>query len=126
MEMSKMDPEMDAQTRSFFGHLAPFFSARRPWESKWLPSLPQEPPRPVQASIFINCWLIFDDFLMIFCIMWATFYMVCFIVFLVTSRFGFLPQLGSWAAGQLPSEAARHLDSRSAMPGSEAAGQLRV
>ena len=65
---SKMDPKMGAQTRSFFGHLAPFFRARRPWEPKWLPSLPQEPPRPVQASISIDFWSIFDDFLMIFCI----------------------------------------------------------
>ena len=52
--MSKMDPKMGAQTRSFFGHLAPFFRARRPWEPKWLPSLPQELPRPVQASISID------------------------------------------------------------------------
>ena len=61
-EMSKMDPNMGAQTRSFFGHLAPFFCARRPWEPKWLPSLPQEPPRPVQASISTNLnwfWTIF-------------------------------------------------------------------
>ena len=67
--MSKMDPKMGAQTWSFFGHLAPFFRARRPWEPKWLPSLPQEPPRPVQASISIDFLLILDDFLMIFCIM---------------------------------------------------------
>ena len=73
--MSKMDPKMGAQTRSFFGRLASFFRARRPWEPKWLPSLPQEPPRPVQASIPIDFWLILDDFLMIFCIMWATFYL---------------------------------------------------
>ena len=70
-----MDPKMGAQTWSFFGHLAPFFHARRPWEPKWLPSLPQEPPRPVQASISIDFWLILDDFLLIFCIMWATFYL---------------------------------------------------
>ena len=66
-KMSKMDPKMGAQTRSFFGRLAPFFRARRHWEPKWLPSLPQEPPRPVQASISIDFWLIlgkfFDDFL---------------------------------------------------------------
>ena len=69
-KMSKMDPKMEAQTRSFVGHLAPFFfCARRPWEPKWLPSLPQEPPRPVQASISIDFWLILDDLLMIFCIM---------------------------------------------------------
>ena len=74
-KMSKIDPRMGAQTRSFFGHLAFFFRARRPWEPKWLPSLPQEPPRPVQASISIDFWLILDDFLMIFCIMWATFYL---------------------------------------------------
>jgi hypothetical protein len=66
-EMSKMDPKMGAQTRSFCGHLAFFFRARRPWEPKWLPSLPQEPPKPVQASISIDFGLIFkrffDDFL---------------------------------------------------------------
>ena len=83
--MSKMDPKMGAQTRSFFGHLAPFFCARRPWEPKWLQGPPQEPPRPVQASISIDFGLILDDCLMIFCIMWATFYLVCLITFLVTS-----------------------------------------
>ena len=70
--MSKMDPKIGAQTRSFFGHLAPFFCARRPWEPKWLPSPPQEPPRPVQASISIDFGLILDDFLMIFCIWFAS------------------------------------------------------
>ena len=84
-----MDPKLGAQTRSFFGHLASFFCARRPWEPKWLPSLPQEPPRPIQASISIDFGTIWDNFLMIFCIMWATFYLVCFITFLVTSRFHF-------------------------------------
>ena len=88
-KISKMDPKMGAQTWSFFGHLALFFYARRPWEPKWLPSLPQEPPRPVQASISIDFWSILHDFLMIFCIMWATFYLVCLITFLVTSSFHF-------------------------------------
>ena len=37
------------------------FRARRPWEPKWPPSLPQEPPRPIQASIFIDFGLILDD-----------------------------------------------------------------
>ena len=78
-----MNPKMGAQTRSFVGHLAPFF-----WP-KWLPSLPQEPTRPVQASISIDFGLILDDFLMIFCIMWATFYLACLITFLVTSSFHF-------------------------------------
>ena len=87
--MSKTDPKMGARTRSFFGHLAPFFRARRPWKPKWLPSLPQEPPRPVQASISIDFWSILDDLLMIFCIMWATFYLVCLITFLVTSSLHF-------------------------------------
>ena len=87
--MSNIDPKMGAQARSFFGHLTLFFRARRPWEPKWLPSLPQEPPRPVQASISIDFLLILDDCLMIFCIMWATFYLVCLITFLVTSRFHF-------------------------------------
>ena len=62
-KMSKMDPKMGAQTWSFFGHLAPFFCARQPWEPKWLPSLPQEPPRPVQTSISIDFGWFFDDFL---------------------------------------------------------------
>ena len=53
------------------------------------PKPPQEHPRPVQASISIDFWLIWDDFLMIFCIRWATFYLVCPITFLVTSSFHF-------------------------------------
>ena len=84
-----MDPKMGAQTRLFFGHLASFFRARRRWEPKWLSSLPQELPRPVQDSISIDFWSILDDFLMIFCIMRATFYLVCFITFFVTSKFHF-------------------------------------
>ena len=87
-KISKMDPKI-CPDAVIFGHLAAFFRARRPWEPKWLPSLPQEPPRPVQASISIDFLSILDDFLMIFCIMWATFYLVCFITFLVTSRFHF-------------------------------------
>ena len=93
--MTKINPKMGAQTRSFVGHLAPFFFARRPWEPKWLPSLPQEPPRPVQASISIDFGLILDDFLTIFCIVWATFYLVCLITFLVTSSFHFVKFLAT-------------------------------
>ena len=59
-KMSKMDPEMGAQTRSFFGHLAPFFGLGSPNGPQ---GLPQEPPRPVQASISIDFCSIFDDFL---------------------------------------------------------------
>ena len=69
--------------RSFFGHLAPFFRARRRWEPKWLTSLPQEHPRPVQASISIDFYSILDDLLMIFCITRATFYLVCFIILIL-------------------------------------------
>ena len=87
--MLKMDLKMGARTRSFFGHLPFFFCASRPWEPKWLLSLPQEPPRPIQASISVYFWLILDDFLMIFCIMWAIFYLVCLITFLITSSFHF-------------------------------------
>ena len=87
--MLKMDPKMGAHTRSFFGHLALFFCARRPWEPKWLPSLPQEPPRPVRASISIDFLLIWIDFLMIFCVMWATFYLVCLIIFWLPRAFIF-------------------------------------
>ena len=83
--MSKLDLQMGARTRSFFGHLAPFFCARRPWEPKCSQGLPQEPPRPVQALISIDFGLILDDFLRIVCIRWATFYVVCLIIFLVTS-----------------------------------------
>ena len=64
--MSKMDPKMGAQTRSFFGHLAPFFCARRPWEPKWLPSLPQEPQdqsKPRFPLIFNDFGRFFNDFL---------------------------------------------------------------
>ena len=46
-KMSKMDSKMGAQTRSFFGHLAPFFCARRPWEPKWIP---RPPPRAIKTS----------------------------------------------------------------------------
>ena len=49
----------------------------------------QESPRPVQASISIDFGSIWDDFLMIFCIMWATFYLACLIIFLVTSSLHF-------------------------------------
>ena len=61
-KMSKMDPKMGAQTRSFFGHLAPFFRARRPWEPKWRPSLPKSPEgqsKPRFLSIFCRFWMIF-------------------------------------------------------------------
>ena len=57
-----MDLKMGAQTRSSFGHLAPFFCARQPWEPKRLSSLSQELPRPVQASMSIDFLLIWDDF----------------------------------------------------------------
>ena len=82
-----MDPKMKAQTRSFFGHLASFFCARRAWEPKLLPSLPPESRRPVQASISIDFAFILDDLLMIFCIMWATFYLVCLITFFASFHF---------------------------------------
>ena len=87
--MSKMDPKMGAQTQPFFGHLAPFFCARQPWEPKWLPSLAQEPPRRVQASISIDFGLILDDILKICCIRWATFYLVCPLLFWLPRAFIF-------------------------------------
>ena len=46
--------------------------------------LSQQPPGSVQASISTDFGSILDDFLMIFCIMWATFYLACLITFLVT------------------------------------------
>ena len=82
---TKMDPKRGARTRSCFGRLVIFFCARLPWEPKWLPRLSQEVPRPVQASISVDLGLILNDFLMIFCIMWVTFYLACLITFLVTS-----------------------------------------
>ena len=54
-KMSKINLKMGALTRSFFGHLASFFCARRPWEPKWLPSLPksfQDQSKPRFPSIF--------------------------------------------------------------------------
>ena len=61
-----MEPKMGAQTRSFFGHLAPFFRARRPWEPKWR----KPPPRAPKASpsldfhwFFVDFGWFFDDFL---------------------------------------------------------------
>ena len=43
--------------------------------------LSQQPPGSVQASISTDLGSILDDFLMIFCIMWATFYLGCLITF---------------------------------------------
>ena len=57
-----MDPQMGAWTQSFFGHVAPFFCARRPWEPKCSQGLPQKPPRLVQASTSVYFGLILDDF----------------------------------------------------------------
>ena len=51
--------------------------------------LPQEPPRPVQASISIDLGFVLDDFLMIFCIIWATFYLVCLVIFWLPRAFIF-------------------------------------
>ena len=52
-------------------------------------SLSQEPPGPVQALISTDFGTILDDFLMISRIIWATFYLVCLIIFLVTSSLNF-------------------------------------
>ena len=67
-----MDPKMGARTRSFFGHLALFSVPDGLGSPNGPQGLPLESPRPVQASISIDFGLILDDFLMIFCIMWAT------------------------------------------------------
>ena len=80
---------MGAQTRSFFGHLPPSFGARWPWEPKWLPRPPPRAPKTSPSLDFHQFKLILDDLLMIFCIMWATFHLVCLITFLVTSSFHF-------------------------------------
>ena len=57
--MSTMDPEMEAQTRSLFGHLA-FFSVPDGLGSpNGSQGPPQEPPRQVQGSISIDFGLIF-------------------------------------------------------------------
>ena len=58
---------MEAQRRSFFGHLAPFFCARRPWEPKWLPRPLPTAPRISPSLDFHWFWVdfgwFFDDFL---------------------------------------------------------------
>ena len=85
-----MDPKMEAQTRSFFSHLAPFFCARRLWGPKWLPRPPPRAPKTSPSLDFHWFWIDFwTILLMIFCIMWATFYLVCLITLLVTSSFHF-------------------------------------
>ena len=76
---------MGTQTRSFFGHLALVSVPGGLGSQNGSQGLPQEPPRPVQASISTDFGLILDDFLMIFCIMWATFDLACLITF-----FGYL------------------------------------
>ena len=62
-----MDPKMRAQAHSFFGHLAPFFCARRPWEPKWLPRPPPRAPKTSPSLDFHWFWVdfgwFFDDFL---------------------------------------------------------------
>ena len=65
--MLNMDSKMGAHTRSFFGHLAPFFCARRPWEPKWLPSPPPRAPK-TSPSLDFHRFLLdfgrcFGDFL---------------------------------------------------------------
>ena len=58
---------MGALTRSFFGHLAFFFCARRPWEPKWLP---RPSPRASKTSpsldfhrFLVDFGRLFNDFL---------------------------------------------------------------
>ena len=62
-----MDPKMGAKTRSFFGHLAPFFCASRPWEPKWFPRPPPRAPKTSPSLDFHRFWVdfgrFFDDFL---------------------------------------------------------------
>ena len=80
---------MDAQRRYIFGHWL-FFSVPGGLGSQNVSQgLSQEPPGPVQASISTDFGTIFDDFLMIFRIMWATFYLAYLITFLVTSSLNF-------------------------------------
>ena len=65
--MLKIDPKMGAHTRSFFGHLALFFCARRPWEPKWLPRPPPRSPKTSPSLDFHWFWVdfrrFFNDFL---------------------------------------------------------------
>ena len=49
------------------------------------PKPPPRAPKASHASISIDFWSLLGAFLMIFCIMWATFYLVCLITF-----FGYL------------------------------------
>ena len=88
-KMLKIDPKMGAHTRSFFSHLAFFFLGQTALGGQMASKPPQELPRPVRASISIDFLLILDDLLMVFCVMWVTFYLVCFITYLVTSSFHF-------------------------------------
>ena len=84
-----MDPKM-GPGRGHFLVIWFFFLCQAALGAQMAPKAsPQEPPRPVQASISIDFGLILDDCLMILCIMWATFYLACLITFLVTSSFHF-------------------------------------
>ena len=62
-ENVKNDPKMGARTRSFLGHLAPFFCARQPWEPKWLPRSPPRAPKTSPSLDFHWFWTIFWRFL---------------------------------------------------------------
>ena len=54
-----MHPKIGARTRSFYGHLAPFFCARRPWEPKWLARPPPRAPKTSPSLDFQRFWMIF-------------------------------------------------------------------
>ena len=59
--------KLGAKSRSFFGFLAPFFCARRPWEPKWVPGPLPTAPRNSPSLDFHGFWVdfgrFFDDFL---------------------------------------------------------------
>ena len=86
-KMSKMDPKMGAHTRVIFWSSGSFFLCQTALGAQMAP---KPPPRAAKTSpsldfhrFFVDFGRFFDD------IMWATFYLVCLISFLVTSSFHF-------------------------------------
>ena len=70
---AKMDPKMEAQTRSFFWSPGSFLCARRPWEPKWLQRPLTRAPRTSPSLDFHKFANDFARYFHDFRIMWATF-----------------------------------------------------
>ena len=60
--MLKMELQMGTQRRTHFSRQASFFVLGGLGSQNDTQGLPQEPPRPVQASMFIDFATIFDGF----------------------------------------------------------------